>query len=128
MAGSQVRYRKAADVSHGRGLMNLDEFQDRCAETVVYPNPGENYIYPVLGLVSEAGEVADRVKRIQRDDQGVVTEEKRREIAGELGDVLWYVAQVASEFKLSLNQVARQNVAKLGGRMDRNALHGFGDR
>lgn len=112
-----------------RGVsLNLDEFQDQCGNTVVYPNAGANYIYPVLGLVSESGEVADRVKRIERDDHGVVTEEKRREIAGELGDVLWYVAQVASEFKLSLDEIAAQNIAKLAGRQQRDTLHGFGHR
>ncbi|HEX3790577.1 MAG TPA: nucleoside triphosphate pyrophosphohydrolase family protein [Pseudonocardiaceae bacterium] len=108
--------------------MHFNEFQDKSRATVVYPNEGSNYVYPVLGLMSEAGEVADRVKRIDRDDAGVVTAEKRQEIASELGDVLWYVAQVATEFKLSLDDVAAGNMAKLSSRHERGTLNGFGAR
>jgi NTP pyrophosphatase (non-canonical NTP hydrolase) len=108
--------------------MNFDEFQSRSKSTAIYPDQGSNYLYPALGLCSEAGEVADRIKRIQRDDNNVVTDAKRQEIASELGDVLWYVAQLATEFGLSLNDVADGNIANLSNRRRNSTLQGFGDR
>jgi NTP pyrophosphatase (non-canonical NTP hydrolase) len=108
--------------------MDFSYYQDRSRATVIYPDAGSNYIYPVLGLASETGEVADHVKRIQRDDDGVVTDVKRQEIARELGDVLWYLAQVATEFGLALDQIAHDNLIKLSERQARNTLQGYGDR
>lgn len=108
--------------------LDFDEYQRRSRQTAVYLNQGSNYIYPTLGLMSEAGEVADRIKRIDRDDEGVVTDLKREEVAGELGDVLWYVAQVATEFGLSLSDIAAGNLDKLNGRKDHGTLKGSGAR
>ncbi|ADL45333.1 nucleoside triphosphate pyrophosphohydrolase family protein [Micromonospora aurantiaca (nom. illeg.)] len=108
--------------------MDLAEYQRLSAATAVYPRIGSNYHYPVLGLASEAGEVADVVKRIERDDDGAVTDRTRDAIAGELGDVLWYVAQVASEFGLDLSEIARGNLEKLQGRHDRGTIRGTGAR
>lgn len=107
--------------------MTFEEYQELSRRTAVYPQAGNNFIYPTLGLTGEAGEVAEKVKKILRDHNNIVTEEKRIEIAKELGDVLWYVAQISTEFKLSLDDVARGNIEKLASRNLRNQLHGDGD-
>jgi NTP pyrophosphatase (non-canonical NTP hydrolase) len=83
--------------------------------------------YPALGLAGEAGEVAEHAKKAIRDDGGVVTEERRRAMAKELGDVLWYVSQLASEVGLELEEIARANLEKLLSRQRRGVLSGSGD-
>jgi NTP pyrophosphatase (non-canonical NTP hydrolase) len=83
--------------------------------------------YPALGLAGEAGEVAEHAKKAIRDDAGVVTEERRQAMAKELGDVLWYVSQLASELGLELDEIARANVEKLLSRQRRGVLSGSGD-
>lgn len=107
--------------------MQFDEYQTKSRETALYPDVGHNFVYPTLGLVGEAGEVADKLKKTIRDDGGILTEEKRREVGKELGDVLWYVAQVASEMGLSLNDVAEGNLEKLFSRKERGVIGGSGD-
>ena len=107
--------------------MNLSDYQARSRATAVYPNAGENLLYPTLGLCGEAGEVAEKVKKMVRDDAGVLSEERREAIAKELGDVLWYVAQVATEAGLDLDQIAAANIAKLLSRQTRSVLNGSGD-
>ncbi len=107
--------------------MTFEEYQKLSRETAVYPNKGKNFIYPTLGLVGEAGEVAEKIKKILRDGGGLITEEKRMELAKELGDVLWYVAQLGTEIGLSLEQIAGGNLAKLKSRQERGMLHGVGD-
>ena len=107
--------------------MTFNEYQERSRKTALYPDKDHSFIYPTLGLTGEAGEVAEKVKKILRDDNGVVTDAKRAEITKELGDVIWYVAQIATEFGLSLDEVARANSEKLESRMDRGTLHGSGD-
>lgn len=107
--------------------MDFQEYQDRSRETAVYPDRGRNIVYPTLGLAGEAGEVAEKIKKVLRDDGGSVSEEKRREILRELGDVLWYVAQIATELRLSLSDIAAQNLEKLASRKDRAKLSGSGD-
>lgn len=108
--------------------MTIEDFQSLCDTTALYPDKGQNYIYPALGLVSEAGEVADHIKRIERDDGGVVTNEKRADIAGDIGDVMWYLAQLATEFELSLEDIARANIAKLRRRLAAGTIQGHGAR
>jgi NTP pyrophosphatase (non-canonical NTP hydrolase) len=83
--------------------------------------------YPALGLAGEAGEVAEHAKKAIRDDAGVVTEERRQAMAKELGDVLWYVSQLASELGLELDEIARANLEKLLSRQRRGVLSGSGD-
>ncbi|MBM3205096.1 hypothetical protein FJZ48_03930 [Candidatus Uhrbacteria bacterium] len=107
--------------------MTFHEYQERAATTAIYPNIGNNFVYPVLGLVGEAGEVAEKVKKIIRDEQGVISEEKRAAIKKELGDVLWYIAQTSKEFGLSLEDIAEFNLAKLASRKEQNILKGDGD-
>jgi NTP pyrophosphatase (non-canonical NTP hydrolase) len=107
--------------------MNFGEYQELARETAIYPNLGGNFFYPTLGLCGEAGEVAEKVKKIIRDDNGVVSYDKRLEIKKELGDVLWYVANIASELNLSLTEVAELNIQKLHDRQAKGKLHGSGD-
>jgi NTP pyrophosphatase (non-canonical NTP hydrolase) len=107
--------------------VDLSDYQTRSRVTAVYPGAGENLIYPTLGLAGEAGEVAEKVKKLIRDDAGVLSEERRAAIAKELGDVLWYVAQVATEAGLDLDEVAAANLSKLLSRAERGVLQGSGD-
>ena len=89
---------------------------------------GSNPIYPTLGLCGEAGEVADKVKKVIRDDDGVFSESVRESLKLELGDVLWYVAQLASELGFDLDTIARANLEKLASRAARNVIAGSGDQ
>jgi NTP pyrophosphatase (non-canonical NTP hydrolase) len=107
--------------------MEFNEYQKQSRTTARYPNAGNNFIYPTLGLAGESGEVAEKIKKIIRDDGGLVSGEKREEIAKELGDVLWYVSQIAAELGLSLDHVARGNLEKLASRAARMKLGGSGD-
>ena len=106
--------------------MDFKTYQKDSRQTAKYIEAGSNFIYPTLGLASEAGEVAGKVKKIMRDDGMNVSEEKREQIKDELGDVLWYVAQVATEFNLDLEEIAKNNLDKLLSRMERGVLGGSG--
>jgi NTP pyrophosphatase (non-canonical NTP hydrolase) len=107
--------------------MELSEYQELSRRTATYPGAGENLVYPTLGLAGEAGEVAEKVKKLLRDDGGVMSDERRAGLAGELGDVLWYVAQVATEAHLDLEEIAQANLDKLLSRKERGVLSGSGD-
>ena len=107
--------------------MQLSDYQQRSRATAVYPDAGDNLVYPALGLCGEAGECAEKVKKAIRDDGGVLSDERRAALAAELGDVLWYVAQLATEAGLDLDEIAGENLAKLLSRRDRGVLQGSGD-
>ena len=107
--------------------MKLNEYQEQAKATAVYPAMGMNYSYPALGLVGEAGEVAEKIKKIIRDQDGKLTEGNKVEIGKELGDVLWYIAIMAEEMGITLQQVAEDNLAKLMSRKERGVLGGSGD-
>ena len=107
--------------------MNFNEYQTNARKTAIYPNIGNNLCYPTLGLCGESGEVAEKIKKIFRDDNGLITQEKRLEIKKELGDVLWYISNLSSELELSLEDVAITNINKLKERKNNDKLHGFGD-
>ena len=96
--------------------MNFDEYQDAASVTALYPNRLNNLEYPTLGLAGEAGEVANIVKKIQRDFGGKTTDETRAKLKDELGDVLWYISACADELGLSLEEIAAYNVEKLAKR------------
>ncbi|MFM8604055.1 MAG: nucleoside triphosphate pyrophosphohydrolase family protein [Cyanobium sp.] len=108
--------------------MDFATYQERCRSTARYPQVGSNPIYPTLGLCGEAGEVADKVKKVVRDRDGQFDAAVRDDLLLELGDVLWYVAQLASELELDLEAVAEANLAKLASRAARNVIGGSGDR
>lgn len=106
--------------------VELSEYQRRSRATAAYPR--EAWLaYPALGLAGEAGEVAEHAKKAIRDDGEEVGEERRAAMSKELGDVLWYVAQLATELDLDLDQIAEQNLEKLASRQRRGVLSGSGD-
>jgi len=107
--------------------MTFEEYQKESRKTAIYPNKDNNFVYPVLGLAGEVGEVAEKVKKVFRDDGGVISDERKVALKGELGDVLWYVAQLATELGLSLEDVAKGNIEKLFSRKERGTLKGSGD-
>lgn len=106
--------------------MELSEFQRISRRTASYPR-GAWLAYPALGLAGEAGEVAEHAKKAIRDDGGEVSEQRRAAMAKELGDVLWYVAQLATELELDLDVIAQANLDKLLSRQQRGVLSGSGD-
>jgi NTP pyrophosphatase (non-canonical NTP hydrolase) len=107
--------------------VQLSDYQQRSRATAVYPDAGDNLTYPALGLCGEAGECAEKVKKAIRDDGAVLSDERRVALAAELGDVLWYAAQLATEAGLDLDEIAQDNLAKLLSRRDRGVLQGSGD-
>ena len=107
--------------------MELNQYQDKSRKTARYPNTGNNPIYPTLGLAGEAGEVADKVKKVLRDNNGLFNIEEKEKIKLELGDVLWYIAQLSSELGFTLEEVALENLKKLKSRSIRGKISGEGD-
>lgn len=107
--------------------MNFEEYQKKSRETAIYPNVGKSFVYPTMGLAGEAGEVSEKIKKLFRDKNGIADEDTKKELQKELGDVLWYLSQIATEFNLSLNEIAEKNIEKLFSRKERGTLHGNGD-
>jgi NTP pyrophosphatase (non-canonical NTP hydrolase) len=103
---------------------NLNNYQMQARKTAIYPASAK-IIYPALGLAGEAGEVADKVKKIIRDDKD--TPEFRNEIAKEIGDVLWYCAVLADDLGYDLQQIAEMNIWKLKERAASGTIQGSGD-
>lgn len=106
--------------------MHFDLYQFRATKTAVYP-ASYKVMYPSLGLAAEAGEVANKVKKIYRDKDGVLSPQDAKEIAHEVGDVLWYLAALAKDLGYELSEIAEMNVLKLEDRMARGVLQGSGD-
>ncbi len=107
--------------------MNFQEYQERSRKTAIYPEVGNNFVYPVLGIAGESGEVAEKVKKILREKGGDVDDDAKQEITKELGDLLWYMSQLASELGISFDDVAQKNLEKTQSRKDRGVLLGNGD-
>ena len=113
--------------------MEFDEYQRLSRKTVRYPRLGPHdgpyvgWIYPALGLAGEAGEVEERVKKMIRDSDLQVTSDLKDKIRKELGDVLWYVSQLATELGMSLDDIATCNLGKLDSRTARGVIGGEGD-
>lgn len=108
--------------------MTLNEYQTKAATTALMKDDNERLlIYAALGLSGESGEVADKVKKILRDQDGDFSKLDKADITKELGDVLWYVAIFAKSMGISLDDVATANVAKLASRKQRNVIGGSGD-
>lgn len=103
--------------------MNFREYQLKSRKTAVYPLMGSSLLYPTLGLAGETGEVVEKVKKAWR--AGAVL--PRDDIKKELGDVLWYLAQLATELHLDLNDIASANLKKLADRHRRGVVCGEGD-
>ena len=107
--------------------MNFAEYQTKSRKTAKYPPIGHAVVYPTLGLTNEVGEVAGKIKKIFRDKAGVITVADRAALKDELGDVLWYLAQVCTELEISLDEVAEHNLEKLFSRLERGKIGGEGD-
>ena len=106
--------------------VELSDYQQRSRRTAQYPRSAW-LVYPALGLAGEAGEVAEHVKKAIRDDGSSITPERKAALARELGDVLWYLSQLATELELELDAIAAQNLDKLSSRQRRGVLSGSGD-
>ncbi|AER47624.1 MazG-like pyrophosphatase [Mycobacterium phage DS6A] len=114
------------------GAGTLDGYQQVAAETAIYPGAGYagswvGLSYVALGLAGEAGEIANKAKKIIRDNDGALSDDSRGALAAELGDVLWYVAQTATQLGYRLSDIADGNLAKLADRAGRGTLQGSGD-
>ena len=107
--------------------MDFDNYQIEARKTAIYPNKDKNFIYPTLGLVGESGEVAEKIKKILRDKNGKFDYESKTAIKKELGDVLWYLANLCNELDFTLNEVAEENLEKLNNRLSRGKISGSGD-
>lgn len=109
---------------------SFNNYQDDISSTAIYPEAGTGSVmalaYVGLGL-GEAGEIQGKIKKILRDNGGVITDEVRLEIAKEVGDLQWYIARTAEEIGYDLEEIAQMNVSKLNSRKDRGVLGGSGD-
>ena len=106
--------------------ITFNEYQEFTKQTAIYPQ-NRALEYLCLGLASEAGEVAGKLKKIIRDEDGQVSSESNQKMAKEIGDVLWYCARLVDELGGSLSEVAEQNMDKLISRKNRDTLGGSGD-
>ncbi len=112
--------------------LTFNDYQENTDRTALYKEktqtPVENLYYVTLGLVGEAGEIANKVKKVIRDQGGDMTEEYRQILIDELGDVLWYSAQLATLLEVSFADAAQRNLDKLFSRKERGTLTGDGDK
>jgi len=111
------KYKKVSD---------LDMYQKVAITTAIYPRE-QAIIYPTLGLTGEAGEVANKVKKIIRDGSDSKDEKLVSEIKAEIGDCLWYIAVLADDFNIKLSDIASANIEKLATRKSKGTIHGSGD-
>ena len=107
--------------------LSPNDYQTAALSTAIYPNQGQNFIYPTLGLAGEVGEVVEKVKKIIRDGDGTLTDPDRDKIALELSDVCWYLAVLAFELDYTLEEIMQMNLDKLNSRKERGVLAGSGD-
>ena len=107
--------------------MELNDYQEAAKTTAVYTSADQQLVCTVLGLNGEAGEVAEKIKKVIRDKNSVIDDNDRKEIQKELGDVLWYLAVLSDTLGLDLESVASMNLEKLKSRHQRGAIHGQGD-
>lgn len=103
------------------------KYQEESKKTARYPSIGHKVIYPVLGLNGEVGEVTEKIKKIFRNQDGEFSKEDKISIKKELGDILWYLAQIATELELSLEDVALENIIKINSRLARGVIESTGD-
>jgi NTP pyrophosphatase (non-canonical NTP hydrolase) len=107
--------------------MNLNDYQTAALKTAAPRDKTNEFFHLVLGLVGETGEIAEKVKKVVRDHDNFMEEIDVEDLKKELGDVMWYVAVLADHFDISLDEVAKINVAKLASRKERGVLSGSGD-
>jgi NTP pyrophosphatase (non-canonical NTP hydrolase) len=107
-------------------MSDFNAYQRNASSTAIYPEE-HRILYPALGLAGEAGEVANKVKKLIRDGPDKRPDTWREDIASEIGDVLWYCAALATDLNLTLGMIAGQNEKKLGQRKQSGTLGGSGD-
>jgi len=107
--------------------MNFSEYQKKSRKTAIYPEKDKNFLYPAFGLAGEVGEVIEKLKHVWRDKNKVIDNKMKKLIMKELGDVLWYLAQLATELGFSLEKIAILNLKKLSSRQRRGKIFGNGD-
>lgn len=108
-------------------LMNFNDYQQQAKTTNVMKDPVLAPLYFTLGLTGEAGEIAEKVKKVIRNHGGDFSKLDRDDITKELGDVLWYLAMLANTFDIQLTDVAQKNLAKLSDRKARGVIKSTGD-
>ncbi len=106
--------------------MNFDDYQKEAYKTLIHKDR-DNLAYFALGVAGESGEVADKIKKIFRDSDGVMTDKDKQHVAKEMGDVLWYLSQLASYLGKDFSEIAQTNLDKLSDRKERGVLAGSGD-
>ena len=104
--------------------MTLNDYQIQAEATAVYPEVIA-LPYLILGLAGEAGELANKYKKVLRGDKAIG--DVREALIDEAGDCIWYIAMIASELHISLEEVAARNVRKLAARLENNTIKGDGD-
>ncbi len=125
--------------------LSFADYQRLSRRTAIYPRMGKNTLYPTLGLVGESsetvvslleailgliknsGNISEAIKKSQRDDAGILTDDRRERVVKELGDILWYVSALSWEIGIPLHEIAKINIEKLHGRKERGKLKGSGD-
>jgi len=109
--------------------LTLDMYQREAHKVAIYPGIGtrDGLAYTIVGLCGEAGELANHFKKVMRDDGSELTPQKKKAMIGELGDILWYVSQCAQEMGVTLDDVGKANLKKLGSRTIRGKIQGSGD-
>lgn len=105
--------------------MEFNEYQKEAIKTAFFT--GDGLVYLTLGLSGEAGEFSEHIKKMLRDDDGKLTEAKKKSLIGELGDVLWYMSALAKELDTDLESIAQYNLEKIKGRKERGTQKGSGD-
>jgi NTP pyrophosphatase (non-canonical NTP hydrolase) len=108
--------------------LTLNQFQELSRKTAIYPKVhGTLPLYAVLGLCGESGEIAEKIKKVLRDKNGILSTDDSYAIAKELGDCLWYLAQIATELEMDLGDIANLNLSKIANRQQTGTLQGSGD-
>lgn len=115
--------------------MKTSDFQGATEVFAAYPRKiivrksraSLNWLYPVMLLTEEAGEVEGKFAKALRDDGGIITEERKKEIKKELGDVLWAVSQICNELSFAIEDIMEKNIEKLKDRRARGVISGSGD-
>ncbi|NWG72846.1 MAG: nucleoside triphosphate pyrophosphohydrolase family protein [Parvularculaceae bacterium] len=106
--------------------MTFMEYQKETGATAIYPKE-KALEYLALGLTSEAGEVAGKVKKLIRDKKGIMNDADAAAIRAELGDVLWYISELCNLMEMPMHLVAAANLKKLDARKHNNTISGDGD-
>lgn len=109
--------------------MDFDEYEKLARRTATFTGKQKEYqlLYLTLGVAGEAGEIAEKIKKALRNDEGIVSDEKKEELKHEIGDVLWYLSQLSRTLGFNFSEAAEANITKLESRAKRGVIKSFGD-